>query len=198
MHVSPLLRFVQLLPNVPIDGTFSLRDLPGSGKRIDILCRDLAACFDWGPSIWPLQHLQVLAILGEVLTLRFSCPQALPVGETEWARVISNAIRGIPPEYVRVEKKDTRQVIEDLIKTDNVIVLDEQGTDITEAQIRQHTQNSFIIGDHRGFDVSTERILKEYELPRISLGTMSYLSSHCIGTIISYFERMIVDGRDSI
>ncbi len=186
-----ILRFVQLLPEGPADGMFSLKDLPGSGKRIDILCRDLAACFDWGPVTWPRQQIQLIAILRDSIVLRFLCPQTLPIGETGWASIVSCSLRGSPPDHVISERKNTRQVIEELLKTDTVTVLDERGGALIEPHATVCSQNSFIIGDQRGLSGPLDELLTEYALPRVSLGPKSYLSSHCIGIIISRFERMM-------
>jgi tRNA pseudouridine-54 N-methylase len=73
-----------MLPQAPPEGDFLLKDLPGSGKRIDILCRDLAACFDWAPVSWSKSQLEIIAVIGNKKTLTFREPkEQIPRGEVE-------------------------------------------------------------------------------------------------------------------
>ncbi|MHA2068871.1 MAG: hypothetical protein ACXABY_31295, partial [Candidatus Thorarchaeota archaeon] len=69
-------------------------------------------------------------------------------------------------------------------------VLEENGSHISTIVAKQSpTQNSFMLGDHRGFNSQTESLFSQYSLPRVSLGKKSYLSSHCVASIISEYER---------
>lgn len=195
MPESTMLRFVQILPQVSPKGEFILKDLPGSGKRIDVLCRDLAACFEWGPVSWSKSHLEMIAVIGNSKILTFSDPQdKLPQGEVGWASVIKDSLRENPPIYVDVSEGTLDDLIIRLmqIKESNLWVLDEQGTSLYAGpKIQAIAQNSFILGDHRGFDSEAEGIISEFDIQRISLGGKSYLSSHCLAAIISEFERMV-------
>jgi tRNA (pseudouridine54-N1)-methyltransferase len=187
---------VQILPHVSPAGDFLLKDLPGSGKRIDVLCRDLAACFSWGPKSWSKSDLEMIAVIANTKILTFNNPQnQIPTGELEWASVIRDSLRENPPNYVVVSD----ETLEDLIKRLNQAedskhwVLDEQGINLFNIQaIHLGIQNSFVLGDHRGFDSQSESTLFQYNIPRISLGKKSYLSSHCLAAIISEFEGMVI------
>jgi tRNA (pseudouridine54-N1)-methyltransferase len=195
MPESPMLRFVQILPKVSPKGDFLLKDLPGSGKRIDVLCRDLAACFDWGPTSWSKFHLEMIAVIGNTKILTFANPQdQIPNGEVGWATVIRAALRDTPPIYVDASEGTLEDVIKKLnqIEESNLWILDEGGVNLSDIEeIHPVTQNSFMLGDHRGFDSETEGIISQYNIQRISLGEKSYLSSHCLAAIISEFERMV-------
>jgi len=190
-----MLRFVQILPQVSPTGDFLLKDLPGSGKRIDVLCRDLAACFSWGPKSWPKSNLEMIAVIANTKILTFSNPQdIIPSGEVEWASVIRYSLRENPPNYIDVSDGTLDDVINRLNQEDDsrLWVLDEEDINLFEAQtVRLDTQNSFMLGDHRGFDSQSEGTISQYNLPRISLGKKSYLSSHCLAAIISEFEGMV-------
>jgi tRNA pseudouridine-54 N-methylase len=71
-------------------------------------------------------------------------------------------------------------------------ILHEEGKNINDCKIEVlRTQNSFMLGDYRGFDSKTDELILENGLKRVSLGRISYLSSHCIALIISKFERMV-------
>jgi tRNA (pseudouridine54-N1)-methyltransferase len=195
MPESPMLRFVQILPQVSPKGDFLLKDLPGSGKRIDVLCRDLAACFDWGPTSWSKSHLEMIAVIGNVKILTFSNPQdQTPRGEVRWASIIRDSLMEQPPRFVDVSDGTLQDVIKRLNQSgdSNLWVLDEEGVHLSDIEaIHTVTQNSFILGDHRGFDSEAEGIISQYNIQRISLGGKSYLSSHCLAAIISEFERMV-------
>jgi tRNA pseudouridine-54 N-methylase len=71
-------------------------------------------------------------------------------------------------------------------------VLEEDGMSISSCIGNDlASQSSFIVGDHRGFDSGTKRVIDNCNIPSVSLGAASYLSSHCIAAVISEFERMI-------
>ena len=190
-----MLSFVQILPQVSPKGEFLLKDLPGSGKRIDVLCRDLAACFDWGPMSWSKSNLEVIAVIGNTRILKFTYPkEQLPHGEVGWASVIRDSLRGEPPTYVDVSDGTLESFIDLQLKTDDskLWVLDEEGTSPLDRQtINPIAKNSFMLGDHKGFNSEAERTISQYDIQKISLGGKSYLSSHCLAAIISEFERMV-------
>ncbi len=190
---SAILRFIQLLPQVSLKGDFILKDLPGSGKRIDVLCRDLAACFSWGPKTWPKTCLELIAIIADTTILTFHHPgDETPQNEVGWASVIQDSLMEQPPEWVTVSNGSVEEKIKDYCNPpeSSLWVLDENGLHISEFETNQeNTQNSFMLGDHRGFSSQTESLITKYALPRVSLGKKSYLSSHCVASIISEFER---------
>ncbi len=172
-----------------------MKDLPGSGKRIDVLCRDLAACFEWGRSSWPKSNLELIAVIGNSKILKFKDPKdQVPQGEVGWAIVIRDSLRGEPPSFVEVTDGTVEDVIRCLNqrKRSSLWVLDEKGASQFEIQSTdQITQNSFMLGDHRGFDTLTENIISQFNIPKLSLGKKSYLSSHCLAAIISEFEKKV-------
>ncbi len=188
------LRFLQLMPNTPTNGDVLLRDLPGSGKRIDILCRDAAACFDWAPVSWSKSCLELVGILSDAVTLTFQYPGTLtPKGETEWAQVILDSLTGRPPIFVHVSEGGAEQVVRQLtsISGSQVWLLDPSGAPLTDlVDAMGPAQNSFMLGDHRGIDQKTRQLANECGVCSVSLGKTSYLSSHCVAAVISEFERM--------
>ena len=190
-----MLRFIQLLPRASPKGDFLLKDLPGSGKRIDVLCRDLAACFDWGPTSWSKSYLEMIAVIGKTKILIFSDPKdRLPQGEVEWASVIRDSLRGTPPCFVDVSDGGLEDLVKKILNAGNgkLWVLEEDGTPLSsEDEVDSGVKNSFMLGDHRGFDSEAESIISQYGIQKISLGGKSYLSSHCLAAIISEFERMV-------
>jgi len=193
MPDSTKLRFIQLLPEASATGEFILKDLPGSGKRIDLLCRVLSAGFDWAPDAYDKSNIEIIAIIDDSVTLYVKYPEhQLPSGEKAWAKVIKDSLQGNAPDYIVV----TDDNIESLIMRynsppkDNLWILHEEGEEVDfQVDIDLTTDNSFMLGDHRGFNSHVEELVSKYALQKISLGKTSYLSSHCVARIISIFER---------
>ncbi len=194
-HFTELLRFILVMPETPISGDFILKDLPSSGKRIDILCRTLAACFDWAPEIWPKEKLEVMAVLMNSITLKFRMPPRLPLNEVEWASDIQRSLRGSPPEYITISHEDLNEAISH-IKTEGgqIWVLEENGKPMHIVRsLKPAVKNSFMLGDHKGFDEYSAGLIKEHNLKTISLGKTSYLGSHCVAAVIARMERLLTD-----
>ncbi|MFW9799943.1 MAG: hypothetical protein ACFFD9_05875 [Candidatus Thorarchaeota archaeon] len=192
-----ILRFILVLPRIPEIGQFRLKDLPGSGGRVDILCRSLAACFDWGPATWPLSRLELVAVVGEDATLRFESPaDALPRGETHWARVISSVLEGKALASVSRERKTLDELLRDILSSPNeqVWALEESGEPLEMCtDLDPRGKNSFMLGDHRGFDSAAIRAIDDHSIYRLTLGNTSYPTSHCVAAIISRFEGLVND-----
>jgi tRNA (pseudouridine54-N1)-methyltransferase len=189
-----LLRFIQILPTAPTQGDFSVKDLPGSGKRIDILCRDLSACFDWGSEVWSRSNLELRAVLGDSVVLTFRNPGSLlPLGEARWAQVIRDSLTGRPPGFVQVKRAGIEQTIKDCrVSADSSVWLLEAGGRPFSgvSDLNRRAENSFILGDHQGFASNTLQTADKYGIAGVSLGKASYLSSHCVAIVISEYERM--------
>jgi len=188
-----MLRFIQILPNAATTGDFILKDLPGSGKRIDVLCRVLSACFEWASSIWKKEGIEVIAVIGDSVILRFQFPtEVLPSGENAWAQLLKEVLKGNLPNYVQKSEGNLDSVIREFnnSSSSNLWVLHEEGEklDLQEIAI-SGSDNSFMLGDHRGFNSQAEKLISKFALRKVSLGDISYLSSHCVAHIISEFER---------
>jgi tRNA (pseudouridine54-N1)-methyltransferase len=192
MDGKGVLRFVLILPSVPETGQFILRDLPGSGGRVDILCRSLAACFDWGPATWPKSMLELVAIIADKIALRVRDPgESLPRGEVQWADAIRRALEESETGFVYRRGRGLHELLAELPQG-HVWALEEAGEPFRASRITDpRGDNTFIVGDHRGFDSQIQRILDDHSIYRLSIGNTSYLSSHCVAAIVSKFERMV-------
>ncbi|NWF96788.1 MAG: hypothetical protein HXY34_11660 [Candidatus Thorarchaeota archaeon] len=192
-----VLQFVLIMPKTPTSGEFRLNDLPGTGGRIDVVCRSLAACFDWGPVCWPRERLQFHVVLSDKVTLSFRCPQQVPRGEVAWARTIKDSLLDRPPQYVELSYKSAEETLREISTAGSTIwVLDEEGTPIEDAlRYNRASQNSFILGDHEGYDSSSTSLFQRLDLRRVSLGRERYLSSHCVGAVIATMEKMVARGQ---
>ncbi|MHA2384929.1 MAG: hypothetical protein ACXAEE_01820 [Candidatus Thorarchaeota archaeon] len=191
------LRFILHFPGLSEDGGFLFKDLPGSGKRIDVLCRSLAACFDWGPSTLDKSNLEIVALIGEASCLRFKNPNVdMPRGEVWWAYAIKDALNGNPPPFISTENLSLEEVVKAILANDNsrLWVLDEAGSTFDHGKAPDmDAQNSFIIGDHRGFNTEALKVFDDHSIYRLSLGNTSYLTSQCVAAIIAIYEEMVRD-----
>lgn len=191
------LRFILHLPGLSEDGDFLFQDLPGSGKRIDVLCRSLAACFDWGPSTLDKSNLELVTLIGEASCLRIKNPELdAPRGEVWWACAIKDALNGNPPLFITTENLSLEEVIEEILTNDKsrLWLLDEAGSSFDQRKAPDvDAQNSFIIGDHRGFSPEALTVFVDHSIYRLSLGSTSYLTSQCVAAVISMYEEMIHD-----
>ncbi|MFW9918486.1 MAG: hypothetical protein ACFFED_02735 [Candidatus Thorarchaeota archaeon] len=193
MANSTGLRFIMVLPEIQSDGNFLLKDLPGSGKRIDILCRSLAACFDWAAPVGSTRCLELVAILSDNVILHFTAPDRCEEkGETWWASAIQLALREKePPDFITITRISLEEYLLKILDDDNrVIVLEEDGEHLDTHLLERASQYSFMLGNHEGFDENTTEVIRKLRLPSVSLGAYSYLGSHCIAIVVSAFERL--------
>lgn len=188
------IRFIGIFTGIPLDGKFILRDLPGTGKRVDVLCRSLAACFDWAPQCIPLKDLEFVSVLSQEKMLIFRNPPiATSKGETWWGEVVRSALRGNPPDFVEERTSSLEQFVNEMLIEEKsyLYVLEEKGIPLSSiSTITKDSQYSFMLGNHLGFDGPTQELIQNLEIPQVSLGHLSYLGSHCVATVISHFERM--------
>jgi tRNA (pseudouridine54-N1)-methyltransferase len=191
MSNAVFLRFLLDFPHMPTNGDFLLRDLPGSGNRVDVLCRCLSACFGWASSTISSNEIEFRAVLSDELTLRFHRPEkAEDMGETDWARDIREGLKGTPPEYISIGDLDFEQNLQQLVNDlpTGVWLLHENSENSIKTW-NPASQNSFILGDHKGFDSHSLKRVRECGIPDLSIGPLPYLGSHCIATVIAEAER---------
>ncbi len=189
---SNLIRFILIFPNLPTSGKFILKDLPGSGKRIDILCRCLDACFKWGPNILNNNTLEIVAILSNELSLTFTSHKDMPLGEVGWAKEISNVLQEGSCPFISKTYENLDTLVKRIRRISDIWVMDEEGVSFKGILNRiSHSQNSFMLGNNRGFDSYAYEVIKKYQIPSMSLGDTSYLGSHCIALVIAQLERLI-------
>ena len=181
-----------MLQQIPNDGTFLLQDLPGSGKRIDILCRSLSAGFQWGRNSWPLSNVELIALLSDNTCLHFKGTEGtMTFGEKQWAELIQRALQEEVVYGITVSNTTLNELIHSFNKQPEscVIVLEESGVPLsTLVGDTTVSQYSFMLGKHVGFDSKERQLFEDHNLPVASLGDIDYLGSHCIAAVISHFE----------
>jgi len=173
------------------DGLFSLNDLPGSGGRVDILCRCVNASLFLSHDIRRDIVCYLILCGGEVApkTVKFSgnLIRSLSPDERSAGALIKKALeipvgsefRGAAPG-VSVRKGG----LERLVTEHAFAVLDERGTDIRSTGI---IPDAFLLSDHLNFTDDEELMVKEY--PRFSVGPACIHADHAITIVHNELDR---------
>jgi tRNA (pseudouridine54-N1)-methyltransferase len=92
-----------------------------------------------------------------------------------------------------IQKKSFVDVVKDLKKQGrNLYVLDPDGEDIREADIKENP--IFILGDHKGLPLKEYKRLKQICTP-ITIGKRTYFASQTISVVNNELDRREDDGR---
>ena len=173
------------------DGGFSLNDLPGSGGRMDVLCRCVNA------SLFLSHDLRrdtdcYLVLCGEPAgpkTVRFSgsAVRSLSPDERSAGALIKKALdlptgsefRDAAPG-VSVRKGGLLR----LMNEHTFGVLDEKGSDI---RLAGTLPGAFVLSDHLNFTQEEESLL--HECPRYSVGPACLHADHAITVVHNELDR---------
>ncbi len=169
---------------------FSLNDLPGSGGRMDILCRCVNAALFLSHSLRKDVCIHLL-LLGEPkppVKITFDCNlvKYLNPDERSAASLIQKALKrgegeSTPGVFV------SRESLEEIIAGKNLIYLHPEGEDIRNAEIEENAM--FILGDHLGLTQDEERLLEKMQAKKVSVGPEKYHAEHCIVIVHNELDR---------
>lgn len=184
--------FVVIGHTARTDGSFSLNDLPGSGGRMDLLCRCVQASLFLSHGI--REDAFCLLVLtggpGSVKTVRFegSSVRSLSPDERSSASFIKKALE-IPAGSLFREVTPGVTVrkggIEQILAENRCGILDESGTDIRKAT--GQLPDFFILSDHQNFTPEEEKMIRD--LPRYSLGPQVLHADHAIVLLWNEIDR---------
>jgi len=173
------------------DGGFSLNDLPGSGGRMDILCRCVNTALFLSHDLRRDRDCYLVLRGGPVppKTIRFSGldVRSLSPDERSAGALIKKAL-SIPTGSkfreaapgVSVRKGGLAELM-----TEHVFgVLDEKGTDIRTAGI---LPDAFLLSDHLNFTAEEESEVKQ--CPRFSVGPACIHADHTITIVNNELDR---------
>jgi tRNA (pseudouridine54-N1)-methyltransferase len=192
-------RFVVLAHKVPTSGEFSLNDLPGTGGRVDVLCRAIGAGLFVSHGM--RTDTEITLLVQNAVQIRISGDRVkrLNPDERSTAAILQLALRGAGAEEaettpgVVASQSSLSQVLDRLYQLEaHPVVLHEQGVPVEEFPLPDNS--AFILSDHEDFTEEDESILAD--VPRVSLGPAPLHTSQCI-TIIHYLldrdERDVSD-----
>lgn len=173
------------------NGTFSLNDLPGSGGRMDVLCRCINSSFFLSHDL--RRDVECYLILcGEpgpekTVLFRGSVVRYLSPDERSSAALIKKALsipcgdefrESTPGVYVR------RGGLARLLAEIPFAVLDEEGEDVRTVQT---LPESCILSDHHNFTPEEQDLLAD--CPRYSVGPRSLHADHTITVLLNEMDR---------
>lgn len=173
------------------DGNFSINDLPGSGGRMDVLCRCVSA------SLFLSHDLRrdvdcYLVLLGAPSgpkTVKFSgaAVRSLSPDERSAAALIKKVI-DVPcgtefreaAEGVSIRKGGLERLTRDL----PFGVLDETGEDI---RVAKELPGAFLLSDHLNFTEAENELVRD--CPRYSVGPKCLHADHTITVVHNELDR---------
>ncbi|MDD1766325.1 MAG: hypothetical protein LUQ00_00190 [Candidatus Methanomethyliaceae archaeon] len=127
------------------------------------------------------------------LTFEGNEMQGVPVGEVKAAELVLDALSGREADGIRMERKGFGRVVAEYKERGfSLYYLHEGGED--SRRMKFEGRAAFILGDQKGLDARSERLLDEAAAKRVSLGPYSYLASHCIVIVnneLDKFERQL-------
>jgi tRNA (pseudouridine54-N1)-methyltransferase len=175
------------------DGTFSLNDLPGSGGRMDVLCRCVNA------SLFLSHDMRrdvdcYLVLRGEPSgpkTVKFSGSSVRSLSPDERsAGALIRKVIDIPCGSEVREAADgvfiRKGGLERLMKDQPFAVLDETGTDIRAVQ---NLPGAYLLSDHMNFTEAENELIRE--CPRFSVGPKCLHADHTITVLQNELDRRI-------
>jgi len=176
--------------------SINLRDLPGSGKRLDIVARCINAAFwlSYGIRKNVVFHTILHGEPNPPIYIRFEGEKLRKVSpdERSIAIFIGKALKKFREDTeiestpgVFVARKKFHELLEEH-KDKNFYLLDEEGEDIGDVEIKKPF---FILGDNVDLLPEEKKLLDDYGAQKISIGEKSYLSSHCITIINWWMDR---------
>lgn len=175
------------------DSGFSLNDLPGSGGRMDILCRCVnAALFLSHDLRRDVEcYLVLLGAPSGPKTIRFSgsAVRSLSPDERSAAALIKKVI-DIPcgsefrdgADGVAIRKGGLERLLSEM----QFAVLDEAGTDIRTIQ---DLPGAYLLSDHMNFTDTESELIRD--LPRYSVGPKCLHADHTITILHNELDRRI-------
>jgi tRNA (pseudouridine54-N1)-methyltransferase len=173
------------------DGSFSLNDLPGSGGRMDVLCRCVSAALFLSHGI-RYDTDCCLILCGEPAgpkTIRFSgsTVRSLSPDERSAAALIKKVIDTPCGSEFREAAAGIfirKGGLERLLAEFAFGVLDENGPDIRKAK---SLPAAFLLSDHRNFSEQEEELIRA--LPRFSAGPQCLHADHAITLVHNELDR---------
>jgi tRNA (pseudouridine54-N1)-methyltransferase len=171
-----------------------LKDLAGTGGRIDILARALPAAFLVSHGLRPEIELTTLHLgppnPGKAVRVRSRGLMHLNPDERSSAALLEKALG--TPTTGPVWQASTpgiavaRLGLADLLDGP-VVVLAEDGIDIAEAELPADAR--VVLGDHLGFTPDEAALLAGRAVVRVSLGPVSLQADQCVTVLHNHLDR---------
>lgn len=176
---------------------FSLKDLPGTGGRLDILARCVGNAFLVSHGLRADVELATLH-LGppsppKAVWMQAARLKHLNPDERTTATLLEKAL-GAPttgPVWqpatpgVQVAVRTLAELLDEW--RDPLFVLHEDGEDVARADLPARA--TFVLGDHLGFTAEEEALLAARGAARVSLGPVSLQADQCVTALHNHLDR---------
>ena len=175
------------------DASFPLQDLPGTGGRMDLLCRTVASSLFLSHGIRKDIICDIILLgpphPGRIIRFDGSAMRNLSPDERNIASHIKKAL-SIPSGKIFREAGPglyTRKgTLEDQLAEKQYAVLDESGTDIRKIGF-EDMPDAFLLSDNRNFSDDEMNCIRG--LPKYSLGPEIVHADHAIVLILNEIDR---------
>ncbi|WXG42457.1 MAG: 16S rRNA (uracil(1498)-N(3))-methyltransferase [Candidatus Freyarchaeum deiterrae] len=183
------------------DNRFTIKDLPGTSGRMDLVCRCILSALllsnthrvdtvFYAVLEGPPRPTLVIEVNGGKI-------EELPRDELQVGLVLKDMLdpkKELFPPGFRLISKGFRELVEEQAIISKIYYLHQSGADFnktfSEFQNVEKPQLVFILGDHIGFSQNDIEYLKEKGIKPLSLGPKEYLGSHCIFLVHEKLDRI--------
>ena len=167
---------------------FLIKDLTGTSGRLDIIFRCIQATFSFGYKniifhtvlCGPPNPPKSLDFIGNQL-------KDLPLDEIRMARLFQGILKGSQFEGISITDKSFLQLASELTQIGPIVLLQEDSLPYSDYlnelnKVKENIESlTFILSDHIDLEPSEKDLLRnKLGATLISLGSESYLASHCI------------------
>lgn len=186
------------------DGNFNLNDLPGSGGRIDILCRCVNCALFLSHDL-RRDVIIYLVLLGEpdiprIVKFEGENVRYLNPDERSSGSLIKKALeRSAIPRWrestrgVWIRLGGLADLLEEVVTEEKrLFYLQEDGEDIRNV-FKENVQDTtvFVLGDHTGMTPEEEIVIQDLDAKTINIGPISLHADHCIILVNNEIDRTV-------
>lgn len=192
---APSRRFVVVGHKAASAPGFNLKDLAGTGGRIDVLARCVGAALLVSHGLRPGVELVTLHLgppaAPKAVRWRSASMRHLNPDERSTATLFEKALGASTTGPVWQPSTPGVDVavlgLEDLLGDGPVVQLHEAGEDVADADLPAGA--TFVLGDHLGFTDEEEALLARRGARRVSLGPVSLQADQCIVVLHNWLDR---------
>ncbi len=185
MHITATIDMVTfIVKSNTAQATFLLKDLPGSGRRIDILCRCVNSAFCLSHDIRRDVTLY-LCFAGKTLTFVGRELKHLTPDERGIAVIIQKALEGNPTPGVYVSNATFEETLRE--QKGEIVFLHEEGEDISHISL--HENMCFVLAGHKGFNKTDQKLLERMG-KKVSISPKILHTDHCIIVVHNFLDRV--------
>ncbi len=179
---------------------FTVKDLPGSGGRLDVLLRCVNSAFFLSHDLRrdTVLYLVLLGGPDAPKTLRFtgSTLQHLNPDERSTALLVQKALemklagplwREAHPG-IEVSQRGLAD-LEDALGDKDLVLLDEDGEDVAEARLDPEDDLCLVLSDHEDLTEDERALVDGWGAREVSLGPRALHADHCITLVHGWLDR---------